>query len=103
MRCSEAIQDGFAARTLAGGTPELRIRIGLAAGEPVRHNDDIFGSSVNLASRICDAADAGTILVSDLVRDLGIKAGFSFRETAERALKGFSEPTRVFELLRTQA
>ncbi len=103
LRCSEAIQDGFAARTLAGGTPELRIRIGLAAGEPVRHNDDIFGSSVNLASRICDAADAGTILVSDLVRDLGIKAGFSFRETAERALKGFSEPTRVFELLRTQA
>ncbi len=47
-----AIQHGFAARSAAGGTPDLRVRIGLAAGEPVDHNNDMFGSTVNLASRI---------------------------------------------------
>lgn len=100
LECSVAIQDGFDARTREGGTPELRVRIGMAAGQPVYQNDDLFGSAVNLASRICDAANAGHILVSDLVRDLGIKEGFSFHPADERKLKGFSDPTPVFELLR---
>ena len=101
LECSMAIQDGFEARDAEGETP-LRVRIGMAAGEPVFHNDDIFGSAVNLASRICDAADAGRILVSDVVHDLGATSGFSFRDADERVLKGFPEPTPVFELLRSQ-
>jgi len=101
LECAAAIQDGFDARTAGGGTPELRVRIGMAAGEPVDHNDDIFGSTVTLASRICEAADAGHVLVSELVRDLGVRRGFSLREAGERVLKGYSAPTRVFELLRT--
>jgi class 3 adenylate cyclase len=101
LGCAAAIQDGFDARTAGGGTPDLRVRIGMAAGEPVDHNDDIFGSTVNLASRICEAADAGHILVSELVRDLGIKKGFSLHEAGERVLKGYAAPTRVFELVRT--
>jgi len=55
---------------------------------------------VNLASRICDAAGAGHILVSDVVHDLGVEQGFSFDEVDERSLKGFSGPIRVFELRR---
>jgi class 3 adenylate cyclase len=101
LECSVAIQDGFDSRRDQGATPELRVRIGMAAGEPVRHNDDIFGSAVNLASRICDAAEAGGILVSDVVRDLGAEGGFSFGEADERTLKGFSDPVSVSELLGT--
>ena len=37
------------------GRARASVRIGIAAGEPVDHNDDLFGSTVNLASRICDA------------------------------------------------
>ena len=99
LECAAAIQDGFGARSTAGGSPELRVRIGLAAGEPVDHNDDMFGSTVNLASRICDAARAGQVLVSQLVHDLGLQGGFAFREAGERALKGFPGGTRVFEFL----
>lgn len=102
LECSVAIQDGFEARTLAGTTPELRVRVGMAGGEPVMHNDDLFGSAVNLASRICDAADAGHILASDVIHDMGAAQGFVFRDGEERLLKGFSEPTQVFELLRPQ-
>ena len=71
LDCSLAIQAGFEAATPRGQTPELRVRIGLAAGEPVDHNGDLFGSTVTLASRICDAADAGRILTSDLVPPVG--------------------------------
>lgn len=94
-----AIQKGFDARTAAGGTPELRVRIGMASGEPVDHNDDIFGTAVHLANRICGVADAGHTLASEPLRDLGLQKGFSFQEGKEVLLKGFSSPTRVFELL----
>ena len=99
LRCANAIQAGFDARAAGGGAPDLRVRIGMAAGEPVDHNDDIFGSTVNLASRICEAAEAGRILVSELVRDLGLEQGFSFRDAGRRALKGFPDVIPVFELL----
>jgi class 3 adenylate cyclase len=102
LRCSLAIQDGFDTRAPAGEGPELRVRIGIAAGEPVDHNDDLFGSTVTLASRICAAAEAGHILTSDVVQQLGRTSGFSFDHGQERLLKGFSSPTRVFELIRTR-
>jgi class 3 adenylate cyclase len=98
LQCSMAIQAGFAARAATAPDTELRVRIGIAAGEPVDHNDDLFGSTVTLASRICGAAEAGRILTSDMVRDLGSERGFRFDEGRDVTLKGFSAPIRVFEL-----
>jgi len=98
LESSMAVQAGFEARSSEGLTPELRVRIGIAAGEPVDHNDDLFGSTVTLASRICDAAAAGRVLASDLVRDLAIERGFAFDGGRDLFLKGFSGPTRVYEL-----
>ncbi len=103
LDCARAIQDGFDARPAEDGSPELRVRIGLAAGEPVDRDDDMFGSTVNLASRICDAAEAGHILVSELVRELGVARGYALEEADGLLLKGFPGVTRVFELLRTPA
>ena len=102
LECSIDIQDAFAARASEGRGPELRVRIGIDAGEPVDHNDDLFGSTVTLASRICDAAAPGHVLTSDVVHDLGEKCGFSFDVGHERILKGFSSPTRVFELVQVR-
>ena len=98
LECSMSIQAGFEGRSADAPSTDLRVRIGIAAGEPVDHNDDLFGSTVTLASRICGAADAGRILTSDLVHDLGSERGFTFDEGRELVLKGFSGPTRVFEL-----
>ena len=76
-------------------------RIGIAAGEPVDHNDDMFGATVNLASRICDAAEAGHILVSELVHELGSQKGFAFGPGHDVELKGFGS-VRVFELVQAR-
>jgi class 3 adenylate cyclase len=95
-----AIQRGFDARAAAGGKPDLRVRIGMASGEPVDHNDDMFGETVHLASRICGVADAGHSLASEPLRDLGLQKGFSFLEGRDVMLKGFPDPARVYELLR---
>ena len=42
----------------------LSIRIGMSSGEPLKEGEDLFGSVVNLASRLCDLADESEILVS---------------------------------------
>lgn len=80
--------------------PDMRVRIGMASGEPVDHNEDLFGTTVNLASRICGVADAGHALASEPLQVLGLEKGFSFLDGREVALKGFPDPARVYELLR---
>ncbi len=101
LRCALAIQDDFEARTSDEATRELLVRVGIAAGEPVDHNDDLFGTTVNVASRICDACEPGHILTSDLVHELGTDKGFVFGPGRDVDLKGFG-PVRVFELARTR-
>ena len=103
LRCALAIEDGFDQRNAAARGPMLRVRVGIAAGEPVDHNDDLFGSTVNLASRICQAADGGQVLVADRVRELGAQEGFRFSRPRRRALKGFPGQVTVFELERASA
>ena len=98
LECSLAIQRGFEARMSDAASRELRVRIGIAAGKPVDHNGDLFGSTVNLASRICDASDPGHILTSDIVHEMGAERGFCFGPGRDVELKGFGA-VRVFELV----
>jgi class 3 adenylate cyclase len=81
-----------------GDTP-LRVRIGLNAGEPVAEEDDLFGTAVNLAKRICDQAEPGQILVSDVVQQLAAGKGFTFADKGEATLKGFEKPVRLHEVV----
>jgi class 3 adenylate cyclase len=89
-----------ALREHSSGMPEapLRARIGVAAGEPVSDNEDLFGAAVQLAARLCDRAMPGQIVVAGVVRDLCIGKTFGFKDMGNVELKGFSEPVRVYEV-----
>ena len=76
----------------------LEISIGLAAGEPVVENDDLFGAAVQLAARLCDRAASGSILVSGAVRHLAIGKQFAFVRRGRLTMKGCDEPIGVFEV-----
>jgi class 3 adenylate cyclase/pimeloyl-ACP methyl ester carboxylesterase len=96
-----AMQRAFAAWNADVGARRaspLRVRIGLNAGEPVAEEADLFGTAVNLAKRICDQAEAGQILVSDVVQQLAAGKGFSFADKGEVGLKGFEKPVRLYEV-----
>lgn len=80
------------------GEAPLRVRIGISAGEPVIERDDLFGSAVQLAARLCDRAEPGTILVSGAVRDLALGKGFTFRKGRRLRLKGFAAAVQAFEV-----
>jgi class 3 adenylate cyclase len=76
-----------------------RVRVGVSAGEPVTERDDLFGAAVQLAARLCQKAEPGTILVSSGVHDLAMGKGFSFGTVRRVRLKGFDEPQLTFEVL----
>ncbi|MGI9586280.1 MAG: adenylate/guanylate cyclase domain-containing protein [Acidimicrobiia bacterium] len=80
--------------------PDLDVRLGLAAGEPVDHDDDIFGAAVTMASRICSFAGTEQIYTSEIVRDLGRVDGYVFDRGSEVELKGFADPVTLYELVR---
>jgi class 3 adenylate cyclase len=73
----------------------LEVRIGINSGEPVAQDDQLYGLAVNLAKRLCDAADPGAILVSDVVRGLTMGKGLTFETRGAQRFKGIEEPVAV--------
>jgi class 3 adenylate cyclase len=73
----------------------LKVRIGAAAGEPVEQHNDLFGSTVQLAARLCAHAQPEQILVTNAIAELCLGKGFSFQDVGEVALKGFDRPVRA--------
>ncbi|MEA2448412.1 MAG: hypothetical protein QOG63_344 [Thermoleophilaceae bacterium] len=45
----------------------LEMRVGIDAGEPIPDGDDLYGTPVIVASRLCDLAGPGEILASEVV------------------------------------
>jgi class 3 adenylate cyclase len=95
VRAAADIQRGFAIFN-ADASESLSVRIGVDAGEPVQDDYDLFGATVQLASRLCSEAEANGILVSGFVRQLCEGESSRFLSLGERRLKGFSEKIPVF-------
>jgi class 3 adenylate cyclase len=89
------IQEELASYNEKSDTP-IRVRIGIHAGEPIEESDDLFGSAVQMAARICDIAQADAILVSGEVRDACSGADLGFAPAGSETLKGFSQPVQLF-------
>jgi class 3 adenylate cyclase len=95
---SITVQRSLQERNLGKESYAVHLRVGLNAGEPVCEGGDLFGSAVQLARRICDAGDAGSILTSNVIRELSAGKNFTFKDRGEAALKGFDDPVRLHEL-----
>ena len=92
VACAVAIQQGVATHNRRQAGSALSVRIGLHLGEPIRTENDYFGTSVVVAKRLCDAARGGQILASQLVADLvGSRRGFRFGSVGRLRLKGLAE------------
>ncbi|OGO52403.1 MAG: hypothetical protein A2148_05755 [Chloroflexi bacterium RBG_16_68_14] len=98
LECAVAIQRAVADYLAAHPGAPLGVYIGLNAGEPIAEERDLFGTSVDLARRICDKAEPGEILVSNVVRELAAGKGFLFSDRGEAPLRGFEDPVRLYEV-----
>ena len=95
VACAIQIQEDLASYNKASRTP-IHVRIGIHAGEPVKESDDLFGSAVQMAARICGVAQADAILVSRDVRDACSGVSLRLEPSGSETLKGFSEPVQLF-------
>lgn len=98
IRCARAIQENVTRHDDQYPDRAFELRIGIAAGEPIWKNADLFGAAVQMAARVCGFARPGGIAVANVVRELCVGKPFDFDDLGEADLKGFAEPARLYEV-----
>jgi class 3 adenylate cyclase len=89
IRCGIAIRD--AARQIG-----VEVRVGIHTGEVERRGTELAGIAVHLASRVCEAARPGEVLVSRTLVDLVAGSDITFDDRGEHELKGIPATWRLF-------
>ena len=90
LQCMIAVQRDLKAAGERRPDQVVRVRVGAHTGEVIADDEgDLYGSHVNLAARIADAATGEEILVSSLVREIVAARGdLRFGEPRSVRLKG---------------
>src|SRR5437588_6918663 len=83
VKCASRVQSELAKHIKANADQPIRVRVGIAAGEPVERHNDLFGVTVQLASRLCSHAEAEQILVSNVVAELCAGKALAFEDLGE--------------------
>jgi class 3 adenylate cyclase len=95
VRCAIQIQRELNKHAHVNPKRSLKVRVGAAVGEPVEQDNDLFGSTVQLAARLCAHARPEQILVSNAIAELCLGKGLLFEDVGEVTLKGFNSPVRA--------
>lgn len=99
VSCAIAINKAFADHNANNPESMIQVRTGICAGEPVEEDNRLFGSTVQLTSRLCDRAEPTQILVSPVIKELCLGKGFTFAGLGEERFKGFDQPQRIYEVV----
>jgi TolB-like protein len=100
VRCAVDVQRGMAQRN--SDVPQqkrIEFRIGIHVGDIIIDHGDIFGDSVNVATRLEGLAEPGGICVSTRVQeDTRGKLEITFEDAGEQSLKNIGWPVRVYRV-----
>jgi len=76
-----------------------RLRIGIHIGDVVFSDKDVFGDGVNIASRIQDLCEPGSVCISERVHeDIKNKAGIKATCIGLKALKNIEQPVNIYSI-----
>ena len=95
-----AAQRAIAAEPWDGGA-EVRVRMGIHTGEPMRVGGSLVGLDINRAARIASAAHGGQILVSDATRALvtgSLPSDVRLRDLGTYRLRDLTEDERLAQV-----
>ena len=98
VMCAIAIQKAFDNYNEEEPQKEMHVRIGISAGEPVEEDGDLFGTTVQLASRLCNYAEPDKILISEIVQDKCEDNKFLISDLGKVNLKGFNKSVELYEV-----
>ncbi|WP_282022464.1 adenylate/guanylate cyclase domain-containing protein [Ruegeria faecimaris] len=100
VNCATEIQAKLAKRN-GNLSPEeqLELRIGINLGDVMIDGDDLYGDGVNIAARLEELAEPGSVCVSEVVATQAAgKANVGFEYLGETRLKNISEPVRIYHV-----
>ena len=100
VRCALEIQDAIERRNLeSASVNRFQLRIGVHAGDVVGLGGDVYGDTVNLASRIESLAEPGGIVISSQVYEqVHNKIAVQIEKLGEYRLKNVEAPVLVYGL-----
>jgi len=99
VRCAIDIQNRLADET-ADNNHKLQLRIGINSGDVIVDEHDVYGNSVNIASRLEGLAEPGCIYVTETVREqlLG-HPELCLQDLGERRVKNIDRPIRAYRVI----
>ena len=87
-----------------GGEGALSSHAGVHTGPVIERDRDVFGHTVNLASRIADVAGPGEVLTTEAVVEATASAAatFGFERIEDTEFEGLPGPVALFRATRTE-
>jgi class 3 adenylate cyclase/TolB-like protein/Flp pilus assembly protein TadD len=100
VRCAHALQRGMTERNAQLPADRRQsFRIGVHLGDVIVTAQDVFGDTVNVASRLQTLAEPGAIVLSAAVHEqVRDKLGLPFRDLGARPLKNIDRPVHAFAI-----
>ena len=100
VQSSVSIQKGIYENELEKtNDKKIRYRIGIHVGDVVVDDGDIFGNTVNIASRLESIADAGNICITnDVYQSIKSLKSLIIENIGEQFLKNISQKVQVYKI-----
>jgi adenylate cyclase len=96
VNCAMAVQGEMRQRN-AGAALEITFRIGINIGDIIIDGGDIFGDGVNIAARLENECEPGSVFLSgSAFEQVRGKTEFAFDDLGERPLKNIDRPVRLY-------
>ncbi|MCZ6861808.1 MAG: adenylate/guanylate cyclase domain-containing protein [Alphaproteobacteria bacterium] len=98
VRCAVDIQRELGEQEI--GAPinaRLQLRIGVNLGDIMLQDGDIFGDGVNVAARLQELAEPGSVVISeDVYHQVEMKLRLSYQDLGLQQVKNLSRPIRTY-------
>ena len=98
VRCAVDIQRDLGEQDFGAPIDErMQLRIGVNLGDIIFQDGDIFGDGVNVAARLQQLAEPGSVVISeDVYHQVEMKLHLSYQDLGLQNVKNLSRPIRTY-------